>query len=171
MKECPHCGVANSDDRNTCVVCKNDISNVKKNSYTKKKYTVEYDGDITSLSHNKDKGKENNSKNRITAGVFAIILGTFGVHRFYLNKIGAGIINFLFCWTGIATIIGIVEGVIMLTQSDEDFRKQQNLLSVVNTKNKSNTNNISELRALKELYDENVITEEEFQAKKKQLLN
>lgn len=33
----------------------------------------------------------------------------------------------LFCWTGIPAIIGLIEGIIILTQSDEKFQLQSYL--------------------------------------------
>lgn len=60
-------------------------------------------------------------KNRTTAAILGIILGGFGVHHFYLGNSGKGILYLLFCWTSIPTIVGFVEGIIYLTQSDEEF--------------------------------------------------
>ena len=60
-------------------------------------------------------------RNRIAAALFAIFLGGFGVHKFYLGKVGQGVIYLLFCWTFIPTIIGFVEGIIYLTKSDYEF--------------------------------------------------
>ncbi|MCA0991405.1 TM2 domain-containing protein [Pseudalkalibacillus hwajinpoensis] len=61
------------------------------------------------------------SKNRITAGVLAILLGSFGAHKFYLGRWGWGIIYLLFSWTYIPTIVGLIEGVIYLFSSNESF--------------------------------------------------
>lgn len=58
---------------------------------------------------------------RIAAALFAILFGTLGVHKFYLRKTGMGILYILFCWTGIPSILGIIEGIIYLTKSDEAF--------------------------------------------------
>ena len=61
-------------------------------------------------------------KNKMTAGILGILLGSIGVHKFYLGKGGLGILYILFCWTGIPSIIGIIEGIIYLTQTDRDFQ-------------------------------------------------
>jgi len=61
---------------------------------------------------------------RIAAALFAILLGTFGIHKFYLGKIGMGILYLIFFWTGIPTLVGIIEGIIYLTKSDEAFDGQ-----------------------------------------------
>ena len=43
-------------------------------------------------------------KSKITAGVLGILLGGLGVHKFYMGKIGMGIIYLVFCWTWIPGI-------------------------------------------------------------------
>ena len=64
---------------------------------------------------------ENTEKSRVAAGLFGILLGGLGIHKFYMGKIGVGLIYILFCWTGIPAIIGLVEGILYLTVSDEKF--------------------------------------------------
>ena len=67
-----------------------------------------------------------NEKSRIVAGVLAILLGAFGIHKFYIGKIGMGILYLLFFWTGIPGIVGIIEGILYLatTTSDKEFTKK-----------------------------------------------
>lgn len=60
-------------------------------------------------------------KSKIVAGILAILLGSLGVHKFYLGKIGMGIVYLLFCWTGIPGFIGFIEGIIYLCSNDENF--------------------------------------------------
>jgi TM2 domain-containing membrane protein YozV len=62
-------------------------------------------------------------KSRVTAGILGILLGGFGVHKFYLGKIGMGILYLLFCWTGIPGVVGLIEGIIYLTKTDEEFNR------------------------------------------------
>ena len=61
------------------------------------------------------------SKSRVTAAVLAFLLGGFGIHKFYLGKIAAGVLYLLFCWTFIPAIIAFIEFIIYLTMSDEEF--------------------------------------------------
>ena len=61
-------------------------------------------------------------KSKVTAGILAILLGGFGVHKFYLGKVGMGILYLIFCWTGIPGIVGLIEGIIYLTCSDAEFQ-------------------------------------------------
>jgi TM2 domain-containing membrane protein YozV len=64
------------------------------------------------------------SKSKVAAGLLAILLGDFGVHKFYLGQVGLGVVYLLFCWTLIPGIIGIIEGIIYLTMSDQAFEKR-----------------------------------------------
>jgi TM2 domain-containing membrane protein YozV len=64
---------------------------------------------------------------KIAAGIVAILIGSLGVHKFLLGYTTEGVIMLLItvltCGIGaMATgIIGIVEGIIYLTKSDEEF--------------------------------------------------
>ncbi len=60
-------------------------------------------------------------KNHIVAGILALILGGFGIHKFYMGKIGWGIVYLLFFWTVIPAIAGLIEGIIYLLDSPEKF--------------------------------------------------
>jgi TM2 domain-containing membrane protein YozV len=60
-------------------------------------------------------------RNRLTAALFALILGGFGVHKFYLGKVGQGALYLLFFWTLIPLIASLIEGIMYLTMTDGDF--------------------------------------------------
>nr|WP_207953140.1 TM2 domain-containing protein [Paenibacillus agricola] len=64
------------------------------------------------------------NKSKTTAGILAILLGSLGVHHFYLENIGLGIVYLLFCWTGIPGIIALIEGVIYLASSEQSFNRK-----------------------------------------------
>ncbi len=64
--------------------------------------------------------KQENKK--IAAGILAILVGALGVHKFYLGYTKEGILQILsnlLCWLG--SLIGLIEGIIYLTKSDEEF--------------------------------------------------
>ena len=65
------------------------------------------------------------AKSRVTAGIFGILLGGFGVHKFYLGKVGQGILYLVFFWTGVPAIVGLIEGIVYLVQSDQAFAAAQ----------------------------------------------
>jgi TM2 domain-containing membrane protein YozV len=68
--------------------------------------------------------KGNLESKRILAGVLAIVLGPFGVHKFVLDYTTQGIIFLILsvftCGT-VTSILGLIEGIIYLTKSDEEF--------------------------------------------------
>lgn len=64
-------------------------------------------------------------KSKVVTGLLGIFLGTFGIHKFYLNQSKQGLVYLLFFWSGIPTIVGIIEGVVYLLQSDEQFRERR----------------------------------------------
>jgi|CZCB01.1.fsa_nt_gi TM2 domain-containing membrane protein YozV len=76
------------------------------------------------------------SKNRIAAGLLAIFLGGLGIHKFYLGFTGPGLvyllintIGFFITWAllfipnAILGIFALIEGIIYLTKSDEEFER------------------------------------------------
>lgn len=64
------------------------------------------------------------SDERLVAGVLAIVLGGIGAHKFYIGKTGQGVVYPCFSWMLIPAVVGLIEGVIYLTKSDEEFREQ-----------------------------------------------
>ncbi len=65
-------------------------------------------------------------RHRVTAALFAIFLGGFGIHRFYLGYVASGLLYLLFSWTLIPSILGFVEGIYYLIISDSDFNRKHN---------------------------------------------
>lgn len=63
------------------------------------------------------------SSKKLTAALLAILLGTLGIHYFYLGKAFAGIITIVlsFCTCGIWGLLMFVQGIIMLTMTDQQF--------------------------------------------------
>ncbi len=70
-------------------------------------------------------------KSKVAAGVLGILLGALGVHKFYLGYTQAGLIMLLVSIVGgiftcgmassVIGVIGLVEGILYLTKSDEEF--------------------------------------------------
>ncbi len=70
-------------------------------------------------------------KDHVSAGLFAVFLGLFGMHKFYLGYNDAGFLMLAvsiiggICTLGLATaviwIIAVIEGIIYLTKSQTDF--------------------------------------------------
>ncbi len=77
------------------------------------------------------------SKDKIAAGLLAIFLGGWGIHKFYLGFTGPGLVFLLTNTIGFAVtwivlfipnlvlgVIAIVEGIIYLTRSDQEFEQE-----------------------------------------------
>lgn len=62
-----------------------------------------------------------NGKSKLAAVLFAFFLGGFGFHKFYLGRVGMGVVYLLLCWTFIPSVLGVIEGIMLLIMSDEDF--------------------------------------------------
>ena len=58
------------------------------------------------------------------AGILAILFGGLGMHKFYLGKYGQGLLCVAFCWTLIPAVIGIMQGVHYLTETQEQFEDE-----------------------------------------------
>lgn len=63
-------------------------------------------------------------KDRVTAGILALLLGGIGAHKFYLGETGMGILYLCFSWTLIPAFVGFIEGILYLTKSDVEFQRQ-----------------------------------------------
>ena len=69
-------------------------------------------------------------KDKTTAGILAILLGAFGVHKFYLGYTTPAVIMLVVSIVGaclvvgpaVMGIIGLIEGILYLTKSDEEFQ-------------------------------------------------
>ncbi len=74
---------------------------------------------------------ENKENKKLIAGILAILLGGFGIHKFILGYNKEGIIllvvtvvlGIITCGVAAsaAWIVGLIEGIIYLTKSDEEF--------------------------------------------------
>jgi|SRR6267154_6662981 len=109
---CTKCGAINDDTAQYCVNCQAPITPV-----------VGYQP-MQSVNQNavgdwQSKGADK----KIVAGICGILLGGFGVHKFILGYTTEGIIQIVitFFTCGIGSILGIIEGIIYLTKSDEEF--------------------------------------------------
>ncbi len=74
------------------------------------------------VDENGNKIPQQESK-RILAGIFGILLGELGIHKFILGYTQEGLIQIgiTIVTCGIGGIIGLIEGIIYLTKSDEEF--------------------------------------------------
>ncbi len=61
---------------------------------------------------------------KIAAGVLNILLGGIGVGHFYTGQTLRGVLDIVFCWTGVPAIIGLVEGIIWLCEDDDAWAER-----------------------------------------------
>jgi TM2 domain-containing membrane protein YozV len=129
-------------------------------------------------------------KSKTTTVILAFFIGGLGIHRFYLGQYGQGILYLLFCWTFIPSLIAIIDFIGFLIMSDETFNQKYNPNSIImkslqtqspvnamNTvainmgnANSSDKSNSEEIKKFFELKEKGIITQEEFELKKKTLL-
>lgn len=71
-------------------------------------------------------------KNRITAALIALFLGSFGAHKFYLRDSGAGIFYLVLFMVGssmrlpISAFLGFVDALVLFSMTDEKFDAKYN---------------------------------------------
>lgn len=65
-------------------------------------------------------------KSNMVAGILAILLGAFGAQYFYMGKIGGAFVTILLYWVtcGLWGILELVQGIMMLTMSQEEFDRK-----------------------------------------------
>ena len=63
---------------------------------------------------------------RVVCGVVGILIGSLGVHRFMMGDATGGIIRLAITifTCGAGGFIGLIEGILYLTKSDEEFHQQ-----------------------------------------------
>lgn len=60
---------------------------------------------------------------KLVAGILAILIGSLGIHKFYLGYTKEGIIQIVITIVtcGMGGILGLIEGILYLTKSDDEF--------------------------------------------------
>jgi TM2 domain-containing membrane protein YozV len=115
---CTKCGAINDDTAQYCSNCQAVLTPVG----------TGYQQPLQSVSPNAlTDWKSMGADKKLVAGILAILVGSLGVHKFILGYTTEGVIMLLVTvlTCGIAgvvmSIVGIVEGIMYLTKSDEDF--------------------------------------------------
>ncbi|HEV2883452.1 MAG TPA: TM2 domain-containing protein [Pyrinomonadaceae bacterium] len=112
---CTKCGAANDETAQYCVSCQSALS--QSSGYQPmQSVNAGVQGSMTDY-------KAMGADKKMIAGICGILLGGFGVHKFILGYTTEGIIQIVitFVTCGIGSVIGLVEGIIYLTKSDEEF--------------------------------------------------
>lgn len=111
---CTKCGAANDDTAQNCTNCQAPLSPVS--GYQPMQ-------SVNQGAHGATDLKPMGADKKMVAGICGILLGGFGVHKFILGYTTEGIIQIVITvlTCGAGGIIGIIEGIIYLTKSDEEF--------------------------------------------------
>ena len=67
-------------------------------------------------------------KDKNVAAVLALFLGWFGVHKFYLGRIGAGIVYLVFFWTMIPALLGMIDFFVLALMDNDEFNRGRMLI-------------------------------------------
>ena len=112
---CTKCGAQNEDYAQTCSQCQAALPQI--GGYQPIQPPTPYG------SGQMQDWQQLGADKKITAGILALLIGSLGVHKFFLGYTTEGIIQIVltFLTCGIGGIIGLIEGIIYLTKSDEEF--------------------------------------------------
>lgn len=127
---CSSCGTKVLDDDIVCSSCGNSIErNYTREEPKSEPQTVYYESTYNSGQNQGYSNQTYNNqyqnyngkqpKSKIVAGVLGILLGSLGIHRFYLGYIGIGVLQLVltFITCGISSIWGFIEGILILCGS------------------------------------------------------
>lgn len=67
----------------------------------------------------KNDEKKIGADNKMLLGIIALIVGGLGIHNFMMGETKKGILKILLCWTGISSIIALVDAVKIFTDKYE----------------------------------------------------
>ena len=116
-------------------------------------------------------------KSRKIAAILAFsgtLVPISGLHKFYLGQPLWGVLYLLLSWTPIPRVASAIEGFWYLVQDGEEFDRNFNANTVVTNKSivaPQNVNALADaLRQLESLRQEGLISEYEFEQKRRELL-
>jgi TM2 domain-containing membrane protein YozV len=120
-------------------------------------------------------------RNRTAALLFCFFGGGIGLHKFYLGKNVEGIIYLIFCWSFIPYLISFFEFLGLCFMSDREFDVRFNYYDPnildrgssypVVPPSRSTKEATSTLYELKKLYEDGIITAEEYEVKRRKMLD
>jgi len=122
--KCPNCSVENTALENYCRSCGTTLNDPFQNQQA-------YQNQQMQQPYNQNTGQIPGADKKLPAGILGILLGGLGIHKFMLGYQNEGIIMLVIWLVGavllcgipsmVVSIIGIVEGIMYLTKSDEEF--------------------------------------------------
>lgn len=121
-------------------------------------------------------------RNRTAAILICFFGGGLGIHKFYLGNNFQGIVYLLFSWTLIPSVIAFFEFLGLCFMSDREFDVRFNYLANPNSLDRSSSQAVmppmrstkdatATLYELKKLYEDGIITAEEYEVKRRKMLD
>lgn len=113
---CTKCGATNDDTAQYCTSCQAPLAAPAGGYQPMQSVNPGGQGQMVDW-------KAMGADKKLIAGLCGILVGGFGVHKFVLGYTTEGIIQIVitFVTCGAGSIVGLVEGIIYLTKSDEEF--------------------------------------------------
>jgi predicted ATP-dependent serine protease len=116
--KCSNCGADVKGYDTVCEKC-GQIIERKTSNHTKSSTDVEVSSVNSNANSNSTAQNTNvnkKQKSKVVAGILGVLVGPFGVHRFYLGYIGIGVLQLIltFLSFGLASLWGFIEGILIL---------------------------------------------------------
>ena len=134
---CTKCGAQNDDFSRACIHCQAELPLIsgKQTTAYQSDNQVPYEPVYQPIQPptplyaqpQTDDWQKAGADKKIIAGILGIVVGAFGIHKFVLGYQKEGLtmllVSILSCGilAGVMHVIGIVEGIMYLTKSDEEF--------------------------------------------------
>lgn len=138
MKFCVNCGSEILDDAEICVDCGVNQQSLPVGQHDKRRQDQKYCTTCGELinkqaeicpecgvrQNDPNKKTTSGNSNQTTAGILALLFGGIGAHKFYQGNNGLGLIYLCFSWTFIPLVIGLIEGILILTADKIEYEQK-----------------------------------------------
>ncbi len=65
-------------------------------------------------------------KDKSTAAILALFMGGIGLHKFYLGRIGAGVLYLIFSFTFVPVLLGLIDFFVLALMDPDEFNRRYN---------------------------------------------
>lgn len=65
-------------------------------------------------------------KDKNVAAILALFFGFLGAHKFYLGRIGSGVLYLIFSWTFLPTLLGLIDFFVLALMDRDEFNRRYN---------------------------------------------